>query len=124
MSRGPSRLDLAMYWAEDLAPPAPDADHDFSMPRWMLRELALIARRDLAAARAVVLAPLLARLAERDTWARLRSMLETAGLLRPGRDLGPPLALCLDHVTASPRTGPPAGMLRIASRPEALLTCP
>jgi hypothetical protein len=121
---GPSRLDLAMYWAEDLAPPPPGAGYDFGMPRLTLRELVLIARRDLARARAAVLAPLLAELAEPDTWTRLRLVLEAPGVLRSQRERRPPLATCLDHVTASPRTGPPAGPMRIASRPEALLISP
>jgi hypothetical protein len=45
---------------------------------------------------------------------QLRAELHAAWLRRflpslAGRHHAPPLALCLDHVTAAPRTGPPAG---------------
>jgi hypothetical protein len=82
--------------------------------------VSLMLVRERAEARAGVLVPLLARFRRRDS---------ARGPARPARELadrytGPPLTCCLDHVTAAARTGPPAGTLRIDSRPEALLTCP
>lgn len=106
------RWDMVMYFAEDLRPPGPDADFDFGFPRWMLRETSLMTVRDRARIRAAMLGPVLARLAvlADSPWAALRAVLESRGLIDLHcRDGGPPLASCLDHVTAAPRTGPPAG---------------
>jgi hypothetical protein len=59
---------------------------------------------------------------------RVRAGLRADRLCRMVRQLdrlchGPPLAGCSGHWIVPPPTGPPAGTLRIASRPEALLTC-
>jgi hypothetical protein len=106
---------MVSYFAEDLMPPGPDDDGDFGMPRWMLREISLMAVQSRASARAAVLRLLLARLAELvgSPWARLRAELESRGVIDLHcRDGGPPppgRRLRAVVVSCCPRTGPPAG---------------
>jgi hypothetical protein len=105
----PPRVPHWTWMARDLAPPPPGSDADFGMPvglAWLLRT---VAREDLARARTLALAPLLARLrACGSAWARLRLMLAAAGILRRCcRDDHVPVP---DRtvVCCHPRTGPPA----------------
>jgi hypothetical protein len=123
------RLDMAMYWAEDLMPPAPGAGYDFGFPRWMLRDLVLIAARDRAAARAAALRLLLGPARSADSpWARLRAALESRGIIGPRRDSGPPPRLARTVVLCCPRTGPPAGAVAVDALSiragGAVLICP
>jgi len=69
----------------------------------MLR-LAMVLRAKLGEARTRVLTLVLARLWPRES---VHGPARTARELA-ARYMRPPLASCLDHVTASPRTGPPA----------------